>query len=196
MREERRLKVYYLHKEYITPWDIRQYTYCPLIPWIIHHLGITEPPTESMEIGGEVNAEQKQEIAKKLKLPKPWRIEVWLEDRKLGLHGKIDILAGTKRLIVVEVKKYTRKGIEHYKNQLLAYALLATRKIAPVTKAILVLGNKTIQYPITHQDLKQAEKLVQKTRKTITSEQPPTTNQNPNKCKTCWYKKYCPHHNT
>ncbi len=190
------MKVYYLHKDYVTPWDIRQYTYCPVIPWIIHHLGITEPPTESMEIGGELNAEQKEEIARKLRLPKPWRIEVWLEDKELRLHGKIDILAGAKRLIVVEVKRYKRKGIEHYKNQLLAYALLATRQIAPVTKAILVLGEGQIQYPITLEDLKQIEKLVEKTRKTITSEQSPITNQNPNKCKTCWYKRYCPTPNT
>lgn len=187
------MRAYYLYKDYITPWDVKQYVYCPLIPWITHHLGVSEPPTESMLLGGELDASHKEEIAGKLGLPKPWRIEVEVEDNELGLHGKVDIIAGRKRLIVVEVKRYERISIEHYKAQLLVYALLVTRRLGPVSKAILVYGDKAIEYPVTSEDLVIARKLVEKTIKTIDNEKPPITNQNPRKCRTCWYRKYCPY---
>lgn len=190
------MKAYYLYKHYVTPWDVKQYTYCPVIPWIIHHLGVSEPPTESMTLGGEVDASYKEEVAGKLGLPKPWRIEVELEDHELRLHGRVDIIAGRRRLIVVEVKRYRRVSVEHYRAQLLAYTLLVARRLGPVVKTILVHGDKTIEYPVTGKDIDLAKKLVKKTVNVVEGEKPPITNQNPRKCSTCWYKRYCPHYNT
>ncbi len=196
MREVEELKAYYLYKHYVTPWDVKQYVYCPMIPWIVYHLGINEPPTESMVMGGEVDASYKEKIAEKLRLPKPWRIEVELEDNELGLHGKVDIIAGHRKLIVVEVKRYKRISVEHYQAQLLVYALLVAKKLGPVGKAILVYGDKVLEYSITNADILLARKLVEKTRRIIDNDKPPIVNQNQRKCNICWYRRYCPFYNT
>ena len=184
------MKEYYLFKDYVTPWDVKQYVYCPMIPWIIHHLGVSEPATESME-EGSVGVEYKEEIAKKLGLPRPWRFEVELIDDELGVRGKIDIIAGSRSLVIVEVKRYYRRRVEHFQAQLLVYALLANRLIGPVRKALLVVGDKVRELIVDKDLLAYAYKLVEKTWNSILDEKPPIVNQVSGKCATCWYRRYC-----
>ncbi len=185
------MKEYYLFKEYITPWDVKQYVYCPMIPWITHHVGVSEPVTESMESGGKVDVGYKEEIAGKLGLPKPWRFEVELVDHELGVRGKADIIAGSKRLIVVEVKRYYRKRIEHFQAQLIVYALLVNRLLGPVWKAVLVYGDKVRELLVDDRILGEARRLVEKTWSVLAGDKPPIVNQALGKCSTCWYRRYC-----
>ena len=186
------MKEYYLFKEYITPWDVKQYVYCPMIPWIIHHVGISEPVTESMEGGGKVDVEYKEEVARKLRLPRPWRFELELVDHELGVRGKVDIVAGSKRLVVVEVKRYYRRSIEHFQAQLIVYALMVNKLVGPVWKTILVYGDKVRELPVDDKVLEEARRLVEKTWNTLLGDRPPTVNQVAGKCATCWYRRYCP----
>ncbi len=185
------MKEYYLFREYITPWDIKQYVYCPMIPWIIYHIGVNEPVTESMESGGKVDVEYKEAVAGKLKLPKPWRFELELVDRELGVRGKIDIVAGSKRLVVVEVKKYYRRRTEHFQAQLIVYALLVNRLLGPVWKAILVYGDRVRELLVDDKLLEEARRLVEKTWSVVGGDKPPIINQVLGKCATCWYRRYC-----
>ena len=57
--------------EYVTAIDVKEYTYCPMIPWIMYNFDVTIPPTISMKYSS-IDVEEKEAIAKKLKLPKPW----------------------------------------------------------------------------------------------------------------------------
>ncbi len=158
----------------------KQYVYCPAIPWIIQTTGYREPPTPSMETG-KLDAAFKESIAKRLGLPKPWRIEIELQDGKLGLRGMVDIVAGQSPFKVVEVKRYYRRsGRErHFRAQLMVYALL-------------VLGGKTSVYTVTREDLRSAEQIVEETRRILTREEPPKPFASEAKCNYCWYRRFCP----
>lgn len=172
----------------------KQYSYCPAIPWINYRLNLYEDSTPSMETG-RVSAEEKEDIARRLGLPEPWRIEAPLSDDRLGLSGVIDILAGRRRLVVVEVKKYWRRPARssHFRDQLMLYALLAS-SVAPVREAILVLGGRALRYRVTGEDLERAKRLVEETRRAIESEEPPRPRMPPRKCAYCWYRRVCPSH--
>ena len=131
---------------YISGWDVRQYIYCPMIPWLKANYSIEEPPTYSMELGNNIEKEHKESLAKKLRLPKPWRFNVVIQDVKEGLVGVIDILAGKGPYIVVEIKAFKRNSYEHYITQLLLYTYIVNKVLGPVRDSYLILGNKVIRY--------------------------------------------------
>lgn len=178
----------------ISPSMLKQMDYCPAIPWLITKTGWIEPPTDSMKIAREkADAKYKEEIAKKLGLPKPWRIEACLKDRETGLGGCIDLIAGGKRLTIAEIKLYRRTRKNHIRTQLLAYAYLANKTIAPVERAILVEdGEIALDIPITKEHLNSIETKLEKLTKVIGSEEPPTVNPSDRQCISCQYRRVCP----
>ena len=182
----------------ITPTMFKDMEFCPMIPWINTNLNYRTPLTSSMELGREtIDASYKENIARELDLEKPWRFEVEALDRETGLRGVIDIVAGRKELTIVEVKLYTKTRHQHFRNQLLAYVYLATKTIAPVKRAILVMNKKPIiDIPITSEHIQYIQKQINKLKKIIQTEQPPTPNRTQNHCKPCLYRKICPHTQT
>lgn len=183
----------YSYTNFIHVTDVKQYSYCPAIPWIYSHVASYEPPTPSME-KGVIGADEKEEIARQLGLPKPWRIEVHLRSRELGLSGSVDIVAGSRKLVVVEVKRLKRRirASRHFRVQLMVYALLANQTLGPVREAILYLGGEIHRYDVTQRDLQEARRLVESTRRAMDSEDPPTPSQPPSKCSYCWFRRFCP----
>ncbi len=177
--------------EYVTAIDVKEYTYCPMIPWIMYNFDVTIPPTISMKYSS-IDVEEKEAIAKKLKLPKPWIFEGKFINRKYKAMGIVDIVAGDKRVIVVEVKKNYRKFYDHFKVQLMFYAWLVNSTYKPVHKAVLVLGKKAIEYEVTDRDLEKIRRIIRKIREIRSKEKPPIINQIPQKCNNCWYRRYCP----
>ena len=175
---------------YVTGWDVRQYTYCPVIPWVRANYGVEEPPTFSMSLGLEVGREVKEAVAKKLNLPKPWRFEVRVDDHVRGLSGTIDILAGSKWYAVVEVKAFKRRRYEHFTNQLIFYAYLVNSAVGPVRKAYLVLGDEVIEYIVDEHLLKRAAEVVRKVREVKTCLKHPSPHEGGH-CGYCWYRRYC-----
>lgn len=178
----------------ISPSMLKQMEYCPAIPWLITKTGWLEPPTNSMKIAREeADANYKEEIAEKLGLPKPWRIEACLKDPETGLAGCIDLIAGSKRLTIAEIKLYRRPRKNHIRTQLLAYAYLANKAIAPVERAILVENSEiALDIPITREHLDSIRKKLEKLKTIIDLEEPPTTNPSDRQCISCQYRKICP----
>lgn len=179
----------------ITASMIRQMEFCPVIPWINYNLGFYEEHTESMTMGKEdTYANYKEEIARKLSLKKPWRFELYIKDQKTGLSGVIDIVAGNRKLTIVEVKRFRRARRNHFRNQLLVYAYLATKAIAPVERAILVMDQeKVLDIEITKEHIEHVENQIKKLRKILETEQPPTPNKTQKQCQPCQYRKICPY---
>jgi len=161
-----------------------------MIPWLRSNYMVEEPATISMNVG-KLDINEKELIANELKLPKPVRYEVYLTSKRLKIAGIIDIVAGSKRLIIVEAKKFKRKWFKHFEIQLKFYAYLATKELAPVTTAILKLNNNVVKYQIESEDLRIIEELVKKVREVKNSPRPPTTNSDGSKCSICWYRRYC-----
>lgn len=176
--------------EYVTSWDLKQYTYCPMIPWLRANYLVEEPPSKSMELGS-LSIEEKEVVANELELPKPIRYEVYVVSRKLRAVGIVDIIAGSRRLVVVEVKKYCRRYFKHFETQLKFYTLLVTKEEGPVTTAILKLGSKILKYRVEYEDLRRLEHLINKVREVKESPSPPAVNPIANQCINCWYRRYC-----
>jgi len=177
---------------HVTPWLIKQYYYCPVIPWIIVNYGLTEPPTESMKQGAKLDREI---VISKLGYKGRTLCEVEVKSKKLPLRGKVDLVLeeGKGKYVIVEVKAFKDKRLLRHKMQLLTYTLLVEENLGSVRKAILLHGERKVEYQVTGEDLEQAVKAVNKLRRVIESENPPVITPNQRKCKSCWYRRYCPY---
>ncbi|RLE90436.1 MAG: CRISPR-associated protein Cas4 [Thermoprotei archaeon] len=165
-----------------TPWLVKQYIYCPVIPWIIVNYGVQEPLTESMKQGKE-EVEVKGEG------------QVRIRSRKYGFQCVIDEVKydSKGKPVIVEYKKFKPKKHLRYKIQLLTYTLAAQETIGPVRKAVLIMGSKKVEYEITEENLKTAKRILRETEKVLNMEKPPIPKINFRKCSSCWYRKFCPY---
>ena len=186
-----RASYYYESLAYITPTDVKDYHYCKAIPWLRARTGLHEPPTPSME-AGVVDYSYKERVASQLGLPKPYRLEVRVVDKGLGVSGVIDVVAGSGRLRVVEVKAGVRRVGRHHTAQLKVYALLAQRNLGPVEEAILYTSRAVQRLRVTPRLLEEAARSVEATRRAVGSEDPPVVSQPAAKCRYCWYNRLCP----
>jgi CRISPR-associated exonuclease Cas4 len=169
---------------------LKQLDFCPAIPWINEKLGFYEPLTFSMDKGSEINLE---EVSEKLKLPKPRVYEVYVRDKDLGIGGVVDIIAGEKRVTVVEAKSFFRRSFIHFRTQLLVYAYLVNKVYSTVEKALLVMDGKVVlELRLNENYFKAVENKIKRYKKVIESERPPVVNKSFQKCVPCQYKRVCP----
>ncbi|HDD26876.1 MAG TPA: CRISPR-associated protein Cas4 [Acidilobales archaeon] len=178
--------------DYVTAIDVKEYTYCPVIPWVMSNFMVTEPVSRSMEFG-VVDVNYKVKVADELRLPKPRSYEVSVVSKSLRAAGRVDVIAGSRRVCIAEIKRYMRRRFKHFETQLKFYAYLVTKELRPVEKAYLVMGSKVIKYRVEYEDLKHIEKLIKEVREVKQSPTPPKHNPIPNQCANCWYRKYCPY---
>jgi CRISPR-associated exonuclease Cas4 len=177
---------------YITPTDVKDYVYCPAIPWLRRAHWVSETPTPSME-SGFVDANGKERIARDLGLPEPLRVEVAVTDRELGVRGVIDVVAGPgKGLVILEVKAGVRRPQRHHLAQLKVYVLLAHRNIGRVRRAALYTASGATWIEVDSTVLSEAERLVEAARKAVFSEEPPWARQPEAKCRYCFFSPRCP----
>ncbi|RLF05135.1 MAG: CRISPR-associated protein Cas4 [Thermoprotei archaeon] len=169
---------------------MKQYAYCPMIPWIAWNYGVREPETYSMKLGkGERESRLKR--LRKLKLEPPIRLDVEMYSPRLRMAGVADAVAGSRRLTVAEVKLFKRRKYRHFKAQLMAYALLSEECLGPTYRAILVLGFRVRAWDVDRLMMEETERIVTKVRETVESEKPPIV-QHGEKCSACWYHRLCP----
>ncbi len=172
---------------------VKEMVWCSAIPWIVANYGIEPPLTPSMAMGIELQKTMDREgVAEELGLPIPRMFEVYVEDPRLGVYGVIDIVAGRKRLTIVEIKAFRTRRVRHFEAQLYTYALLATRSLGAVYQAMLYSGSIVKRYSVDSYVLEKARSFVEKLWKVVTSPEPPLVNQDPRKCAYCRYRKLCP----
>ncbi len=172
---------------------VKEYCWCPAIPWIAVNYGVEPPLTPSMEEGIAYRSRVRlDEIAEELRLPEPRMYEVFVSSKKLGVHGYIDIVAGRGRYTVVEVKAFESRRWKHFRSQLILYALLVNAELGPVRRSILVLGRRVIDVAVTDSDILYAKKLVEEVWRTILSPEPPRIQIVEQKCRYCRYRRLCP----
>lgn len=177
----------------ITPTDVKDYVYCPVIPWLRRAYGLVEPPTPSMEEGSSVGAEEKIVEARRLGAPEPLRVEVALRSPVLPLEGVVDVVAGGRRLWVVEVKR-VRRPARHHLAQLKAYALLVETALGSVEEAVLAVRGvgAAARLRVTGELLGEARRLVEAAWRAVYSEEPTPVEQPEAKCRYCFYRSICP----
>lgn len=176
---------------YVTSGDVKDYTYCPTIVWIKSVLGVREPPSMDMVLGS--SKPYRAEVFERARIPKPWAFEVPLRSRSLGISGIVDLVGGSGRYEVAEVKAFKRKSHTHFTSQLMFYVYLTSTVLGPVVRAHLVLGDRIKTYSVSDRALREVERIVKKVREIKESERPPATPYaGSRRCGLCWYRRYCP----
>ncbi|ADL18413.1 CRISPR-associated protein Cas4 [Acidilobus saccharovorans 345-15] len=174
----------------VTGTAVKDYSYCPALPWLKVRLGLREPETWGMRAGRSLRA---SDVAYKLGLERPWLEEVPLRDRGLGAAGVVDLVSGSGRLRVLEVKAFRAAGerLRPFANQLKFYALLANRLLGRVREAYLYHGGDLLALEVDGHVLREAEELVARVRDVLESEEPPRAYRS-ERCSSCWFRRVCP----
>jgi len=182
------------YNNYIPTYLVKEYEWCPLIPWIIANSVYDPPTTPSMEKGIETHRDQNslEEVAKTLELG-DYILEILLVSRKHRVVGLVDILSRKAKLLV-DVKYTEKKPPRSHIAQLETYTLLAWHNNIPVYKALIVNHKTEILYSleVDNYTLERARKRVEKTWKIIQSPDPPLVQQPQEKCNYCRYRTRCP----
>lgn len=170
---------------------MKEYTYCPVIVWIRSVLGLREPPSLDMALGS--SKPYKPELLERAGIPKPWSFEVKLRNSSLGISGVVDLVGGSGRYEVAEVKAFGRRSHGHFTYQLMFCAYLVSTVLGPVVRAHLILGDRVKTYPVSDRALREVERVIRRVREIKESERPPPTPYaGSRRCSLCWYRRYCP----
>ena len=179
--------------------DVVQYLYCPRKVYFMK-LGIktTRP---KMEMGKEVH----REIYAKLRRKKRWKnvegadieiIEnVYLESERYGIKGYVDlILKAGEELLPVDIKYTKFRDIFYgWKMQIVAYGVLIEENFNCLVRRgfiYLVDSKDWIEVEVLPEDRKALERIVNRVRKIIASEEFPTVSKS-KKCNYCEMSKLC-----
>lgn len=174
----------------VTGTMVKDYAYCPALPWLKARLGVAEPPTWGMRAGSKVSPSQ---VASKLGLERPWAEEVQLKDKELGASGTVDLVSGQGRLSLLEVKAFRvpYHRMRHFVAQLKFYALLASRTLGSVRTSYLYHGGDVYVLEVDSKVLQDALNMVEELRAALSSEEPPRAYRS-ERCASCWFRKVCP----
>ena len=163
--------------------DLKDFTLCPVIPWIRRKLGWREPVTRGMRLAKDFRADVERVIPNPL-----W--EVRLRDEDTGLSGIVDVLG---REVVAEVKAFPRSRFYHFRIQLLGYSYLAERNGFRVRNAILFMGRtQRVQVEVRREHLEFVEGRVRRLADILEDDSPPIANPGPELCRACQYRRVCP----
>lgn len=189
-----RLAPYTSSRPFVTPLMVKEYVYCPAIPWIQWNYGVEPEPTPSMEEGSGAKVPRLSEVADEVGLPEPRRFELFIVDRVHGVSGRVDAVGGSCRrgFEVLEYKAFPRRRVRHFRAQLLVYMLMVNTVLGPVRKGHLVVGDRHLVIEATEEVLGEAEQLVEATKRVIHRPDPPPVHVVEAKCSYCLLRKVCP----
>ena len=187
-------------RPYITVVDVRDYAYCPLVPYHTLVLHIKERETEAMQYGKELHEQPPlAPVIPKLKAQKILK-NIEFTSHRHKLTGKVDCIVVTRHneYIPVEAKwsepKHPGKPRKHHRIQLAAYALLIEEHYKTTVKRALLYYSRSqqlMEIPITSHDKQQVKEIIRKIYKMIQTEEPPKVKPNPKQCQDCGYQPYC-----
>ncbi len=186
--------------DYIPITLVKEYAYCPRIFYYKYFM-LNEPLTESMKYP-KYTYQEIVALIRSHKIDGEVIMEYPVKSKKLGIIGKIDtiIIHDNRTFSIIEVKtQASKKKLEtthkHIKTQIIAYTIAAEETLHKrINKTyILSLENKKlIEIKIKPWERTELENLTKEIRKILKNQKPPQKTPNKNKCKTCFYKKYCP----
>lgn len=178
---------------------IRQFLFCPRVPW---HMTAGTPAPSPLWVRQGVEHHQRQ---RRLTRPRKLRalglanaerhFEIPLESERLGLHGIVDLVLLTDEEVVpVEFKLQDAPPTRAICLQLLAYGLLGEEEyVRPFRRGLVICGSRSRTYPI--QRTRKLEDRLEKTliclRQDRSSPVLPPSSAQANKCTQCEYLAHC-----
>ena len=194
-----RLNISTTHPLNLTVTDVRQFTYCPRIPYYRYTLPLERPVTAKMDLGKEehesTSAKEARRTLKAYGIKEgERRFGVSLYSESLGLRGKIDMVILTPREVIpVEYKMAAGVGL-HHKYQLAAYAMLVEHALGGTVNrafAYLTPAKEAREVPITPAMRAEVKKTLERLRASMRDERLPRPTPHRKRCVACEYRRFC-----
>lgn len=185
-------------EEFLTPTDVKRFTYCPKIIYISKVLHLEERTTDYMEFGKEKH--DKSIITPLLASLRVKKVleNVEMESRRLRVRGKVDYVLVTRfdEHVPAEIKwAETFKSIKRdHALQIATYALLVEENFNTVVKrgAVYYLRSKNIYVLPINDDLKKEVKsVIKRISEIIDNEVEPKVKVIKSRCMNCGFRNYC-----
>jgi CRISPR-associated exonuclease Cas4 len=184
----------------LTVTDLKQWAYCPRIPYHHHVMPVEFARTYKMERGRDVEAavqamEQRRGFRRYgLELGER-RFGVWLHSPTLGLAGKLDLLIVTGNAAFPVDFKDTEGGVRYnHRIQLAAYTMIVEETLAlqvPMAFIYLVPSRHLVSVPIGGKEKDQVIRAVAEMRRLIRDEEMPAPTPVRARCTACEFRNYC-----
>jgi CRISPR-associated exonuclease Cas4 len=184
----------------LTATDLKQWAYCPRIPFYHHVLPVRPAPTYKMSRGKDVQAavealERRRGFRGYGIGEGERRFGLWLHSDRLGLSGKLDLLILTADACYpVDFKDTAGGPRRNHRLQLAAYALLAEEAFArpaPDGFIYLVPEKRIVAIGLTEGDRDEVRCALADMRRMIELEELPAPTTVRPRCSACEFQNYC-----
>ncbi len=184
----------------LTVTDLKQWSYCPRIPFYHHVMPVEIARTYKMERGRNVEAAvqamERRRGFRRYGLERgERRFGVWLHSPRLGLAGKLDLLIVAEDACYPVDFKDTEGGVRHnHRIQLAAYAMLVEdsfKRPVPMGFVYLVPARQLVAVPVGDKERGQAEVALSSIRRAIEREEMPEPTEAMARCTACEFRNYC-----
>ena len=184
----------------LTVTDLKQWAYCPRIPYYHHVMPVEIARTYKMERGRDVEAAvqamEKRRGFRRYGLERgERRFGVWLHSAALGLAGKLDLLILTEDACYPVDFKDTDGGVRHnHRVQLAAYAMIVEEHFArpaPVAFVYLVPSKQLVAVSVGAKEREEVTRAVVEMRRVIEQEDMPSPTPVRARCVACEFRNYC-----
>jgi len=183
--------------------DLKQYTYCPRIPYYWHVLAVPRPVSYKMQHGTQAHIEldrlEKRRRLRSYGLQEGRRLfHLRLKSEALRLHGKLDLVIAYPHgdglgYLPVEFKYSHGKAHANFKYQLAAYAMLLEEHYGVTVHegVIYQIPTRTLQViAITEEMRHHVRNTLAAIRRMIRHEAYPEPYSR-RRCTDCEYRRYC-----
>jgi len=181
--------------------DVRQFSYCPRIPYYTYVVPLARPTTAKMREGQEVHREQGEREGRRnlskygLKGQAERHEDVWIYSAALGLSGRLDmVLLAADEAIPVEYKNGQGPVGLNHRLQLTAAALLVEERWKlPVRRAFVhfVPTGKHAQVAITDELRVRVRDELIAMQAMVTNETMPAPTPILGRCADCEFRRFC-----
>lgn len=185
--------------------DLKQFAYCPRIPYYHYCLPEVRPTTYKMDAG--IRAQDRAEERERRRSLRAYGLtegerhfNVSITSGQLGVSGQIDLVIkhavnGEDRLVPVDYKLSRRDPGRHFKLQLACYALLLEEVWElPVEDGFLYLipARRAVRVPITTRLRNDVRRQLAEIRALVLAERmPPVPPRQRSRCVDCEFRRFC-----
>ncbi len=180
--------------------DLKQWAYCPRV--VYYHRVMPAPPRPTYKMKEGLAAQDLIENLETRRTLREYglddarrRFGLWLDNKDLGLAGKIDLLLEAKdEIAVVDFKLTSGEPGQNHRLQLAGYSLLAEAALGvPARRAFLyrIPDNRIFPEPVTEQLRRVVKTAVADIRRTGDTQFCPEPTEVRGRCVECEFANYC-----
>lgn len=182
--------------------DLKQFIFCPRIPFFTHVLALSRPVSVKMAEGQKVHLDVERLETRRTLARYGFRGEAGerrfrlaLTSSRLGLSGLLDVLLVSPRgLYPVEYKFSDYQPTLSWKYQLTAYALLVEEEFNRPVHAAFVYCTRSEEIwsvPVTVEMRRYTKEALERLRRMLWEERFPPVRRQDQKCQECEWQNYC-----